>query len=90
MGKPSMDQKFECVSVVNEALPLALGRIYVQHILPAGYKVGPDHHIIECSENMDSSFYITEKICKGGIAIFSYLASQSAQMTNIHYVTGSR
>ena len=39
LGKPSMDQQQECVQIVDEALPLALGRVYAQYILPAGYKV---------------------------------------------------
>ena len=39
LGKPSMDQQQECVSTVEEALPLALGRVYAQYILPDGFKV---------------------------------------------------
>ena len=34
-----MDQQQECVEIVEQALPLALGRVYAQYILPDGYKV---------------------------------------------------
>ena len=40
LGKPSMDEQQMCVQMVDKALPLALGRVYAQYILPAGYKVG--------------------------------------------------
>ena len=39
LGKPSMDQQQQCVSIVEMILPLALGRVYAQYILPEGYKV---------------------------------------------------
>ena len=39
LGKPSMDQQQVCVKIVEQALPLALGRVYAQYILPDGYKV---------------------------------------------------
>ena len=39
MGKPSMRQREECVSVMENAMPIALGRVYAQHILPPGSKV---------------------------------------------------
>ncbi|CAI8022690.1 Endothelin-converting enzyme 1 [Geodia barretti] len=38
LGKPSMDQQQECVQIVEQMLPLALGRVYAQYLLPDGYK----------------------------------------------------
>ena len=40
LGKPSLREKQLCVEVVNDVLPIALGRLYAEHILPSGYKVG--------------------------------------------------
>ena len=34
-----MDQQQECVEIVEEILPIALGRVYAEHILPHGYRV---------------------------------------------------
>ena len=39
LGKPSMEERQECVSVVEFILPFALGRVYAEYILPSGDKV---------------------------------------------------
>lgn len=39
LGEPSMDQQQQCVQIVENVLPLALGRVYAEYILPSGYKV---------------------------------------------------
>jgi predicted metalloendopeptidase len=39
MGKPSLAQRQKCVSVVDDVLSFALGRVYAEYILPPGYKV---------------------------------------------------
>ena len=46
MGKPSLEQRQECVSQVEDIMPIALGRVYAQHILPSGYKVSSHTTII--------------------------------------------
>ncbi|CAI7997216.1 Phosphate-regulating neutral endopeptidase PHEX, partial [Geodia barretti] len=38
LGKPSMDEQQECVQIVEQVLPLALGRVYAQYLLPDGFK----------------------------------------------------
>ena len=39
MGKPSMEQRQQCVSTTASVMPIAMGRVYAQRILPPGYKV---------------------------------------------------
>ena len=39
MGEPSLDQRLHCVNATAHVMPLALGRVYAQHLLPSGYKV---------------------------------------------------
>ena len=39
MGKPSLEQRQECVEAAGSVMPIALGRVYAQYILPSGYKV---------------------------------------------------
>ena len=39
MGKPSLEQRQECVSQAEGIMPIALGRVYAQHILPSGSRV---------------------------------------------------
>ena len=58
MGKPSMEQRDQCVSTTSSVMPIALGRVYAQHILPTGYKVSYlqievdiIHHLYVCMDN---------------------------------------
>ena len=50
-----MDQQQQCVQIVENVLPLALGRVYAEYILPSGYKVilklmvARAHSVIPCS-----------------------------------------
>lgn len=39
LGKPSLEKRQECVSDTESAMPIALGRVYAEHILPSGSKV---------------------------------------------------
>ena len=39
LGKPSMDEQQKCVKIVDKIFPIALGRVYAEHLLPQGYKV---------------------------------------------------
>ena len=39
MGEPSMGERRECVKLVEKIMPIALGRVYADKILPSGYKV---------------------------------------------------
>jgi predicted metalloendopeptidase len=38
MGEPSMEQRQQCVSTTASVMPVALGRVYAQRLLPSGYK----------------------------------------------------
>ena len=83
-----MDQKFECVAAVNEALPLALGRVYVQHAFPAGYKVS---HVLDLLIYFQKTLIQTNftNIGLHNYRSIAYDLMQSTQMSNA-YVTGGR
>lgn len=39
LGKATNELRIECVSLVQEVMPLALGRVYADHILQPGTRV---------------------------------------------------
>ena len=45
MGEPSMEQRQQCVSTTASVMPVALGRVYAQRLLPSGYKVSCLKHV---------------------------------------------
>ena len=46
LGEPTQSQRAMCVSLVEDVMPIALARVYAQHILPSGYKVSHSYKIL--------------------------------------------
>ena len=40
-----MEQRQQCVSTTASVMPIALGRVYAQRLLPSGYKVSCLKHV---------------------------------------------
>ena len=39
LRKPSMEERQECVEFADSVMPIAMGRVYAEYVLPEGYKV---------------------------------------------------
>ena len=39
LRKPTMEERDECVAMADSVMPIAMGRVYAEYLLPKGYKV---------------------------------------------------